>query len=186
MSLATMTSSAADGIPRRPRRAETAPSFITPPAERAGSSQCEIIVLPNVLAYSSACLIISALATGLPSSENPVQPASAISPISASSVPIEPLVIAPMGNTLQNPAFFACPMMNSVTERLSFTGLVFGIQQMVVNPPAAAARAPDAMSSLYSKPGSRRWQCMSISPGATIRPLASITSELLVFFVLGG
>ena len=29
------------------------------------------------------------------------------------------------------------------------------------------------MVSAYSKPGSRRWTCMSMKPGATIRPVAS-------------
>src|SRR5215472_3365909 len=46
----------------------------------------------------------------------------------------------------------------------------------VVNPPATAARPPDAMSSLYSWPGSRRWVCRSTKPGATHSPCASITS----------
>src|ERR1700675_663641 len=47
------------------------------------------------------------------------------------------------------------------------------MQQMEVNPPAAAARAPDSMVSAYSKPGSRRWTCISMKPGATINPVAS-------------
>src|SRR4051794_9841599 len=59
---------------------------------------------------------------------------------------------------------------------LSFTGLVFGMQQMDVNPPAAAARDPLSMVSACSKPGSRRCTCMSMNPGATIIPVASNTS----------
>ena len=45
----------------------------------------------------------------------------------------------------------------------------------VVKPPAAAARRPLAMSSLYSWPGSRRWACRSTKPGTTQHPAASIT-----------
>src|SRR5690606_15680022 len=43
------------------------------------------------------------------------------------------------------------------------------------NPPAAAARAPVSMVSLYSSPGSRRWTCRSISPGTIHFPRQSIT-----------
>src|SRR5450759_2537828 len=59
---------------------------------------------------------------------------------------------------------------------LSFTGLVLGMQQMDVNPPAAAARDPLSMVSACSKPGSRRCTCISMKPGATIIPVASNTS----------
>src|SRR6185369_9387227 len=59
---------------------------------------------------------------------------------------------------------------------LSFTGLVFGMQQMEVKPPAAAARDPLSMVSACSNPGSRRCTCISTKPGATIIPVASNTS----------
>src|ERR1035441_11034512 len=58
----------------------------------------------------------------------------------------------------------------------SFTGLVLGMQQMDVNPPAAAARDPLSMVSACSNPGSRRCTCISMKPGATIIPVASNTS----------
>ncbi|MNC66395.1 hypothetical protein D3C75_1167870 [compost metagenome] len=58
---------------------------------------------------------------------------------------------------------------------LSVTGLVLGIQAMVVKPPLAAERVPVAMVSLCSKPGSRRCVCMSMKPGDTSLPPASIT-----------
>ena len=48
------------------------------------------------------------------------------------------------------------------------------MQQIVVKPPAAAARVPVSMSSLYSWPGSRRWTCRSIRPGTTHRSLTSM------------
>src|ERR1700676_522251 len=65
--------------------------------------------------------------------------------------------------------------MCSVTDRLSLTGSVLAMQATAVKPPAAAAMVPVATVSLYSWPGSRRWTCMSISPGATTSPEASRT-----------
>src|SRR6476469_6274746 len=50
------------------------------------------------------------------------------------------------------------------------------MQQMEVNPPAAAARDPLSIVSACSNPGSRRCTCISMKPGATIMPLASKTS----------
>src|SRR5579884_1992185 len=50
------------------------------------------------------------------------------------------------------------------------------MQQMVVKPPAAAAREPVSMVSACSNPGSRRWTCMSMKPGATTSPEASNSS----------
>src|SRR5512136_1729199 len=63
--------------------------------------------------------------------------------------------------------------MNSVTDLVSFTGSVFGMQAMEVKPPAAAARLPVRTVSLYSNPGSRGWVCMSINPGTTSFPSSS-------------
>jgi len=39
----------------------------------------------------------------------------------------------------------------------------------------AAARAPVSIVSACSMPGSRRWTCMSMKPGATMAPRASKT-----------
>src|SRR5687768_15897450 len=47
------------------------------------------------------------------------------------------------------------------------------MQQIVVNPPAAAARVPLSRSSLYSWPGSRRWTWRSINPGTIQRSRTS-------------
>ena len=58
--------------------------------------------------------------------------------------------MAPPGNTRASPASRARSRMRSVTATVSFTGWVLGMATMVVNPPAAAARAPVAMVSLYS------------------------------------
>src|SRR5260221_2843236 len=66
--------------------------------------------------------------------------------------------------------------MNWVIAALSWTGLVFGMQQTAVTPPRAADFVPDSMVSEDSWPGSRKCTCRSIKPGATIIPLASNTS----------
>ena len=64
--------------------------------------------------------------------------------------------------------------MYSVTALQSLTGFVFGIQQTPVNPPTTADRHPVLMVSLCSYPGSLKWTCISMSPGITILPDASI------------
>ena len=63
-----------------------------------------------------------------------------------------------------------------VTPALSFTGFVFGMHATAVKPPATAAAVPVATVSLCSCPGSRRWTCMSISPGHTMSPLGMSTT----------
>src|SRR3989304_4785949 len=50
------------------------------------------------------------------------------------------------------------------------------MQATAVKPPAAAGRAPPWMVSALSLPGSRRWTCISMKPGATTRFAASKTS----------
>src|SRR5690348_18097397 len=47
------------------------------------------------------------------------------------------------------------------------------MQHTAVNPPRAAAFVPVSIVSESSWPGSRKWQCKSINPGATISPFAS-------------
>ena len=61
--------------------------------------------------------------------------------------------------------------MNCVTLAWSLTGSVFGMQATAVKPPATADAAPVAIVSLCSCPGSRRWTCMSMSPGVTTQPV---------------
>ena len=63
---------------------------------------------------------------------------------------------------------------------LSTVGFVFAMHTTVVKPPFAAAREPVWISSLYVKPGSRKCTCVSISPGPTIIPDASIISSFSV------
>ena len=117
---------------------------------------------------------------GRPSSLNPIQPASANSDISDSSSPSLFFVMAPIGRTLIQPSFFALSSTNSTIALESITGLVLGMAQTVVKPPCAAALVPVAMVSLYSKPGSRRWQWRSMNPGEITNPLASIISPFSI------
>src|SRR4051812_46048630 len=74
-------------------------------------------------------------------------------------------------------------MMNPTAAWLSVTGSVFGIAHTAVKPPATAARAPLAIVSTSSRPGSRRWQCTSTKPGDTTRSAQSIVSTSSRFFV---
>src|SRR5262245_51092844 len=84
-----------------------------------------------------------------------------------------------MGQTRTLPTAWARSMIARVTEALSFTGFVLGMGQTAVKPPRAAARVPLSMVSEDSSPGSRRWQCRSMKPGATSKPDASrISAEL--------
>src|SRR5437773_7728358 len=111
-----------------------------------------------------------------PSSVMATTPALASEPIGANSSPNNPLDIAPDGSTLMQADSAARSLIQAIVPGLSATGDVFGMQTIVVNPPAAAARAPEAIVSLWLNPGSRRWTCMSIKPGQTMRLLASISS----------
>ena len=130
---------------------------------------------PVSLAYSNALRISSPFITGIPSSENATAPASANSVISTSRLPAMPLLTQATCRTRTAAVASAvrCTYSNPATE--SIGGVVLAIAQMVVKPPAAAARVPVAIVSLCSWPGSRRWQCTSTKPGATINPAASIT-----------
>ncbi len=95
---------------------------------------------------------------GLPSSLTATMPAFFIAAISARASPLLPIEAAPMGQTRTAPEAAARSTMPRVTDALSFTGCVFGMQQTAVNPPRAAACVPVSMVSDNSPPGSRRWQ----------------------------
>src|SRR5215471_14315600 len=125
------------------------------------------------------CRASLALAMGRPSSETATMPASRIAPISLMASPLLPTLAAPMGHTRTWPRALARSTIKRVMEALSLTGLVLGMQQTAVKPPRAAALVPVSMVSEFSWPGSRRWTCMSMKPGATMRPLASKISVRL-------
>ena len=84
---------------------------------------------------------------GLPSSLTATIPAFFIAAISASASPLLPTEAAPMGQTRTAAEAAARSTMPRVTEALSFTGCVFGMQQTAVNPPRAAARVPVSIVS---------------------------------------
>src|SRR3989338_367517 len=176
ISRATMTSSASDGMPGRTISVEISVSFIAPPAERYASSQWEMTGTPNCRAYSRARRMVSARMTGLPSSEKATAPSAKQRPISASASPLSPFVMAAIGRTLTTASFFALATIYSTTAGLSIGGSVLARQQMVVKPPSAAALAPLLIVSLSGRPGSRRCVCMSIRPGRTHSPFASMIS----------
>src|SRR5438445_4748070 len=175
-SRATQTDSAAAGIPRKPSRVDVTPSRITAPHASETSSACSITVKSSDRQYSITCRASLAVAMGFPSSETATIPASFIPAISAMASPLLPIEAAPIGHTRTLPVVFARSRMNRVTEALSFTGFVFGMQQTAVKPPRAAALVPVSIVSEDSCPGSRRCACRSMNPGATISPVASKTS----------
>src|SRR5712692_11906245 len=116
---------------------------------------------------------------GRPSSDTATMPAPFIAAISASASPLLPADAAPMGQTRTPEASAARSRIARVTEALSFTGRVLGIGHTAVNPPRAAARVPVSIVSEDSPPGSRRWQCKSMNPGATTMFAASKISAPL-------
>ncbi len=59
---------------------------------------------------------------------------------------------------------------------LVVSGLVFGISKTDVTPPRTAASDPVSRSSLCSRPGSRNWTWLSMTPGRTWSPVQSIRS----------
>src|ERR1700722_16340481 len=180
----TQMDSVCAGIPLSPRRVDCGPSRITPPAKSDGSSQWSTTSKSSERQYSITWRISRAVATGFPSSLTATIPASFMAAISARASPLLPTDAAPIGQTRTMPWAAARSTIPRVTDALSFTGSVLGMQQTAVKPPRAAERVPVSIVSDISWPGSRRWQCRSINPGATIRPLASKTSasgaEILV------
>src|SRR5438105_2648367 len=82
-----MISSAAAGIPFRPRRVDTSPSCMTPPDARVVSSQWSATGISKVRAYSSAVRMRWLDTTGRPSSDTATAPAPTISPNSESRSP---------------------------------------------------------------------------------------------------
>ena len=53
-------------------------------------------------------------------------------------------------------------------------GFVLGISKTAVIPPVTAALLPEFKSSVSVEPGSLKCVCVSIQPGKTVNPLASI------------
>ena len=123
---------------------------MTPCLHSEQSSEWLIQKLLNIFEYSSAARITLELLTGSPSSLNATAPASIKSPISTSSPPPSPLLIAAIGSKSISPHSRAFRIISRVIEALSFTGLVLAIHKHVVTPPATAAREPEIISSLYS------------------------------------
>ena len=94
---ATMMSSAACGQPRRPRRVDIAPSFITAPTVIEASWQWSMIGRSNIFAYSRARRMSSLLCTQSPSSVMATTPARLSEPMGARAVPFIPTVMQPVG-----------------------------------------------------------------------------------------
>jgi len=152
----------------------TAPSFITPCSANCASWQCCMKGLPSEAQTSRTRRIMAGLATPSPSSLKPTAPAADIADIGASCSPLRPTVAAATTKTRALAASRAACWTKRTVVVLSIVGFVFGMQQTVVKPPASADAVPVLIVSFDSPPGSRRWTCGSISPGAMIFPPQSI------------
>ncbi len=98
--------------------------------------------------YSITWRISRAVAIGLPSSLTATIPAAFIAAISASASPLLPIDAAPIGQTrTAGGSGGSFPTIPRVTEALSLTGCVLGMQHTAVNPPRAAARVPVSIVS---------------------------------------
>ncbi len=83
-----------------------------------------------------------------PSSVIATTPACPSEPIGANSSPAIFFEMAPVGKTFTQAVAAARSLIHAIVLGLSAAGEVFGMQTIVVNPPAAAARAPDPIVSL--------------------------------------
>ena len=109
---------------------------------------------------------------GRPSSVKPIAPASLSSFKSASSSLFIPFVMQAQVLTFIG-VFLPFLSTSNISSGLSIGGFVFAMATIVVKPPLAAALAPLAISSLYSKPGSLKCTCTSTNPGAAQSPVQS-------------
>ena len=174
-SLAISTSSETVGAPATPVSFETAP-WLTPELPmRSGSSSWKLMGTRSAAARRMASVTRRTSLIGIPSSVKPTAPRAFRPSMSVSSFPCKPFVTAAVFKTWIGSRSARFLRSESVSS-LSTAGFVFAMQITVVYPPAAALAAPVSMSSLYVKPGSRKCTCTSTRPGATIFPLASMTS----------
>ena len=174
ISRAVPQSSAAAGMPGTPSLRETSPSCIRPPEARYKSSQWAVTVSPKEGACSRASSRRRVFTTGLPSSLRAMAPASFKAARSASSFPCKSLVTQAAVYTAASAVWARSSSARTVSGE-SMAGLVLGMASRLVTPPAAAARQPEYTSSLWVRPGSRRWTCISTRPGAATRPVPSTT-----------
>ena len=117
-----------------------------PPVMRV-SSACWITGSPARAAAASAWCMMASPRIGLPSSLTATAPAALSEPYSVSASPMLPRVAAAMGNT-RALGLRSALCIQRVVSTESLTGIVLGMAQTVVNPPAAAAAVPVAMVSL--------------------------------------
>ena len=153
----------------------TNPSCIDPPLASHGSSQLINTVKSIDAAYSREFLRTTVSCIASRAFETPTQPISRRALISAKTCPLRPSVNAPIQYILGVAIPRARSLINSTTAGVSMTGLVLGMQHILVNPPAAAALASLAIVALCSYPGSCKYEPKSINPGQTIWFVASIT-----------
>ena len=181
MSRPAITSSAAAGIPGSPSTSDTSPSCITPPWVSSRTSAWLRIGLSNIRQYSKRPAhqfgivdrgTVVAEGDGPGVDELPdLGQFLALAPFADAGHDEHVAIVGPGGLVVDE--FDACLACRSAAR-------CWECRRSLVKPPARAAAVPVAMVSSSSRPGSRRWTCMSISPGETIFPAASIDVILAV------
>ncbi len=149
---------------------------MSPPSARSKSSQWAVNTNPSFSAFARPSSRHRELCTGLPSSLTATAPAAFSAAISVHSRPSIPFVTQAAVYTLAQ-ALPARSKRSATSSGLSMGGVVFGMANRLVTPPAAAARQAEYTSSLWVCPGSRRWTCISTNPGAAMSPRQSTTSQ---------
>ena len=169
----TISSSAMEGLPSSHSWRDTAPSFTARPADMVNSSQWHRMGSSSLRARIRASRMRPALTMPRLSSDRATAPAFFRASLSVSSSPSRPRVTVPTGRTLAGQGAERVNI-SAIRSGLSSGGVVSPMQASVVTPPRTAAAVPEDRSSRSVWPGSRRWTCISIRPGATISPAASM------------
>ena len=138
------------------------------------SSAWERMVRPRSAAMAKAFAMMALSCTPLPSSVMNLISSGSVSRWS-SVLPSKFWVMDTVWLASHRPTSLALSCTAWAISGVEHTGLVLGIRFTKVYPPAAAAREPVSTSSLYSRPGVRQWQWVSMKEGSSVRRLASST-----------
>ena len=141
---------------------------------RFGSSSWRLSRTSCFLASFMAFRRTPALVKGIPSSEKATAPLANKASKSVIFSPSNSLVM--VATVWTRMSSLAAESRTSLrVSTVEMVGEVLAIITTEVTPPAAAASEPVWISSLWVWPGSRKWTWTSTRPGATTRPVASMT-----------
>ena len=139
----------------------------------AVSSQCAMMGSGDVLNNFSSASVLSTSIFPVDEPMNSFTPGTSCGSNCDSSAVLS--LVAPKKNEWLTWLFVAARANFSArVSSVVVCGTVLGMSKNVVTPPAAAARLSLSMSALSVRPGSRKCTWVSITPGITIQPEASI------------